>query len=346
MRKIRTRVFACGLALVLAMGMITGCKKNSELENNGQPKVFTYDGTDVYMNELWLYATMQQIMYEQQYATQYSPEELWSQQVDETTDEEGNAVVLTLEDMVKEEIIESVKMTKLMCNKAEEMGITLSEQDTVDFDEYVDDSMKNLKDVDLEGHGVTRKIVEEVYKQQILAQKVYEEVSKGEINLTYNLLFETFEALDTGERKEFSAAKKAKQKAKAEKALEKLQNGADVEELAEQMKADKSSYVAISAATKANYAGEYVAAAEELERKGETGAVSPITESDFGYHILVYVTEDDEKYQAAEAQNAIISEQQNLFSLRYEEWKKEADKGWDSEKAINKEEWDKVTFVK
>jgi foldase protein PrsA len=345
MRKIKTKVLACGLALVLAMGMMAGCGKKSEIDANGQPKLFTYDGTDVYMNEAWLYATMQQITYEQQYASQYSAEELWAQQVDEETDEEGNTVVITLEDMVKEEVIERIKMTKVMCNKAEELEITLSEEDTADLSGYVDAAMENLKDVDLEGHGVTKETVEAVYKQEILAQKVYEEVGNGEINLTYNLLFETFEEQSTGERKEFSKAKKAKQKAKAEKALKKLQNGADVVELAEKMKADKSSYVAISEATKANYAMEYVAAAEKLEATGDSGAISPITESDFGYHILVYVTEEDEKYQSDDAQNAIVSEQQNLFASKYEQWVKDLEEDWDSEKDIAQEEWDKVTFI-
>lgn len=345
MKKTMKKMLALGTALVLAMSMMTGCGQKSEIEANGQPKLFTYDGTDVYLNEAWLYATMQKIAYEQQYSSQYSPEELWVQQVDEKTDEDGNTVPVTLEDMVKEETIERIKMNKVMCNRAEELEVKLEDDDVSEIDGYVDAAMENLQGTDMEKFGVTKDTVRSIYEQEMLAQKVYDKVSNGDINLTYNLLFETFEAQDSGERKEFSAKQKAKQKAKAEKALKKLQDGADIVELAEKMKADKSSYVAISEATKANYAQEYVKAAEALEAAGKDGGISPITESDFGYHILMYVTPDNDKYESDEAKNVISSEQQNLFGAKYDEWSKELEEKWDADKDVNQEEWAKVSFI-
>lgn len=345
MKRMMNKVLAAGISLALAMGMLTGCGQKSAIDANGQPKLFTYDGTDVYLNEAWLYAIMQRISYEQQYGSQYTPEELWAQQVDEETDEEGNTVPVTLEDMVKEETIERIKMTKVMCNRAEELNVELEEDDLSELDDYVSTAMDNLQNVDLEGNGVTEDTVRDVYKQEILAQKVYDAVSDGDINLTYNLLFETFESQSDGERKDFSAGKKAKQKAKAEKAWKKLQNGADIVELAEKMKADKSSYVAISQATRDNYAKEYVEAADALAKAGKNGGISPVTESDFGYHILMYVTPEDEKYNSDDAKNVISSEQQNLFGAKYDEWTKDLEEKWDADKDVDQELWDKVTFV-
>lgn len=345
MKKSIKKILALGTALVLAMGTMTGCGQKATIDANGQPKLFTYDGTDVYLNEAWLYATMQRIAYEQQYSSQYTPEELWVQQVDEKTDEDGNTVPVTLEDMVKEETIERIKMNKVMCNRAEELGVQLEEDDVSELDSYVESAIDNLQGTDMDEFGVTEDTVRSIYEQEMLAQKVYEKVSNGNINLTYNLLFETFEAQDNGERKEFSDKKKAKQKAKAEKALKKLQAGADIVELAEEMNADKSSYVAISEATKANYAQEYVKAAEALEAAGKDGGISPITESDFGYHILMYVTPDNDKYESDEAKNVISSEQQNLFGAQYDEWSKELEEEWDADKDVNQEEWAKVSFL-
>ena len=305
MKKAIKRCVAIGISLVLAAGVLAGCggkKQTAQLEANEQPLLFTYDNTDVYLNEAWLYATMQRLTYEQQYSSQYSPEELWVQQVDEETDDDGNKVPVTLEDMVKREVIEQIKMTKVMCNRADEMGVSIEEEDRTGMDGYVDAAMNNLKAFDLEAHGVTRDLVQSVYEQQLLAQKVFEKVGDGEINLTYNLLFETFETTDEGERKDFSDKKKARQKEKAEKALRELQNGADIVELAEKMNADKSSYVAISEATRSNYATEYVEAADALQKAGKDGAISPITESDFGYHILMYISPENEKYKSEAAE--------------------------------------------
>ncbi|MGN0243350.1 MAG: peptidylprolyl isomerase [Lachnospiraceae bacterium] len=342
MNKIIKKTIALATVAAMSMSSLAGCGfgKKSMVDSNGSEKLFQYDDTNVYLNEAYVYAYSQKMSYEQYYGT-----EIWSEQVDEKEQEDGTKVPVTLEEMVKEEVIEQIKMTKLMCNQAEEMGLALTEEEK-DFGEDVDSMYEQMDQEEMKAMGATKDTIRQIFEENTLAQKVYDKVVAQEpIVLTYNLLFETFTEDTEGNREEYSDVQKRKQYAEAEEALSKLGKGDSIQSLATEYKADKSSYVAYSSVTKDNYAPAYIEAAEQLAEEGIAGSYSGIVETEFGYHIIAYIATDSDDYNSDEAQSAVTSEQQNIFSKQYESWSKDLEEEWDYEKNVDQEVWAKVVLA-
>lgn len=60
------------LALVMAVGMITGCSTSKDLKTeNGTKVLFTYNNTETTLKEAWIYAKMTAAQYESYYGMYY-----------------------------------------------------------------------------------------------------------------------------------------------------------------------------------------------------------------------------------------------------------------------------------
>ena len=97
---------------------MTGCTSQNAETNLVIAK---FGEEEIYMDELQFYLIINQVNYEQEYAKQYPEQNIWAMDVLGT----GN----TLEDDVKQSILQETKGMHILLKKAEEFGIVLDRED-------------------------------------------------------------------------------------------------------------------------------------------------------------------------------------------------------------------------
>lgn len=337
MKKWLKQIIAVCMCMVLAAGTMTGCSGQ-----DGSPSstlLFSYDGEKVFMNEAWMYAKTVQSSYETFYGAN-----IWSYEVQ---DDQGNPA--TFEDMVKKDVIEQIKMTKFLVKQADSMKVSLSDKDKEDLADQAKAFYAQLSSEDKKKTDASEEILIKLYQENALAQAVYQKIiDEGKITVpkeeyeqtsTYNLLFATFTEDKNGNQVDFDAAQKAKQKKRAKKALKELKNGADIEELAQVYEEDKSS--AFNYGATDDIAPEYRAAAAKLK----DGEISPIVESDFGYHIIKMIKKNDKEASQKRKDELLEKKQKEYFEKKYKEMTRELEEKWDFNNDVNQKAYKSITFA-
>ena len=346
MKKHFNRILAVALTLVMAAACLAGCSLGSKSEQS-KTLLFSYDGSDVYLDEAWVYAKIAQTGYESQYSSTFG-DSMWSMQISQ--DDDGNPI--TMEDMVKQNVVEQIKQVKVLNNKAEELKVSLT-------DEEKETAKKNAKAFagEAEGKaifeetGANQELMQKIYEENALASKVQQEVVKdvdtkvsddeARHTTIYKLVFaDTKTDSETGAVTDLSDAEKAKQKKKAEEAYKKIQDGKPIEEVAKE-------YDLESTANETYGAGE-AAGGEKFEKtiaSMKDGDISKVLTTDEGYVIAKLVAYTDEEATEQEKESIISERQSEAYQEKYEEWTKELNEKWDYEKDVDQEAWDKVTFA-
>jgi foldase protein PrsA len=346
MNKYFNRVVAIALTLVMSVACLSGCSFHSASEQS-KTLLFSYDGSDVYLDEAWVYAKIAQTGYESQYSSTFG-DSLWTMQI--STDDDGNPV--TMEDMVKQNVIAQIKQVKVLNNKAEELGVSLT-------DEEKETAKNNAKAFagETEGKaifeetGATQDLMQKIYEENALASKVQQEsvkdvdteVSDDEARQTtvYKLVFPiTNTDEDTGEVTEMSKAEKAKQKKKAQKAYQEIQDGASIEDVA-------AEYELESGADETYGAGE-AEGGEKFEKAMAAlndGDVSKVLTTDEGYVVAKLVAYTDEDATETEKESIISERQSEAYQEIYDEWTKDLEEEWNYEEDVDQDAWAQVTFI-
>ena len=346
MKKFGKKIAAAGLALVMAVGMLTGC--GAEKSEQSQTKVFTYDGTDVYLDEAWVYAKLTQTTYETYYMSTFG-DSMWSMEI--STDEDGNPI--TFEEMAKQNVIAQIKQVKVLVNQAAELGIELT-----------NDEEKSVKDVAeafcgtsegkaiLTETGATEDTILKIYEENALATKVQEElvkdvdteVSDDEARQTtvYKLVFSTkVTDEETGEVTDMTADQKKEQKAKAQQALEDIKNGKTIEELAEEL--------GLTEDAEETYSAGEAAAGTKFEKamaKLNDGDVADkVFTTDDGYVVAKLVAYTDEEATEAQKENIISERESELYQEKYEALVADLEEEWNYSEDVDQEAWAQVKFA-
>jgi foldase protein PrsA len=302
--------------------------------------VFQYGDEKVSLAEVSVYAKIQQCSAESEYGS-YFGEEMWTMEV-----EDG----VTLEDSVKDNVIKQVKAVKLLTAHAEEMEISLSDDEKSDAKEnaqtFIDSDEGKLI---MEQADADEELIQTIYQENALATKVKEaiidkvdtEVSDedAQVRTVYKLVFATTKTDADGNEVELSDAEKKKQKAKAQKAYKQLKKGADITALAKQYD--------ISDTTDESYGSGQSEGGEAFETavaKLKKGQYTSVIEDDEGYVIAKLVTEND-KEKTEENKETILENRQNTaYQEQYDAWAKDLEADWDDDKSINTKLWNRVTF--
>lgn len=335
-------IFALALAGSLCF---TGCNGSTASEQSKQ-KVFTYDGVDVNLDEVWLYADISKAKYESQYGSIFG-DSLWTTEV--STDDEGNAV--TLETSVKESVIDQIKHIVVLNKKAEELGISLTDAEV----KKAKKSAKAFVNEDegkaiMEETGANQELIQKLYEQNALASKVRQkmiedtdtEVSDEEARQTtiYKLVFpKTKTDEESGETSNMSKKELAAQKKKADEAYQKLQDGKSIEDLAKEYDIESTADETFSKGESAE--GE---AFEKELYKLKDGETTGVIDTDAGYVIakLVALTDKD---ATEEKKSEIVQErQQEEYEREYTEWTTDLEEKWDADKDVDQEAMDKIVF--
>ena len=134
--------------LVLMLAVLSGCTRTEEgVENSIKSDiVFTFAGEDISLGEVYVYANTIIEQYEKSYG-----DNVWGMEVPVSETETENMEALTRKD-----IIESIVRVKVLCTKAEEYGIKLSEDEEDKIARQAEAFYKNLTDDQIEKMQLSR----------------------------------------------------------------------------------------------------------------------------------------------------------------------------------------------
>jgi len=309
----------------------TGKTDTSELTTSFlEDTVFTVSDVRISLTEWYLYALRQIADVEAMYG-----EGIWDYEVDT----EGT----TMWDAVKNDIMEQIIYIKIVCARAAELGIEINEDDQLTINLETDEFMSGLSGEQKERYGITPEIVKGIYTDNILAMKVYEnltlnidtEIPDIEVRhmvLEYISILKDYENED-GEIVEYTEEELAVIKADAEAYLAAAIANTGITRLAE-INDDRYSVVELVAdyaELKEKLPGDIPDKAYSLRQKEING----LYETDDAYFILDCVEYIDEETTNAARVKIIEARQKALFEEKYSAWEAETVikinyKVWDS----------------
>lgn len=312
-RKIITAFLALNLCLAV---FLTGC---SNKENQAQAAaggkspsevlVMTVGEDEVYLNEVNYYALSL----------------LKGMNVPAGTDmsQYYSATYPTMDSAFKAQLLAQIRQSKILYLQAVEQGITLTPEEEEEMNGLIDEFVASSDQDQLEKFGLDREVLTHVYtqiglirkmEQQLAEQIEIEGESYGTLESLVFLKIEIDEngnaVLDAdGNYSYLSDREQKQQKELAEEALERIQNGEEIEDLIKEygLEATSGTIHATSDSIKDTYGLN-------------DGEISDVIENSFAYTIVKIIELEDEEYtelsnsySSGAAVQAAIEEQENIW---------------------------------
>ncbi len=245
--------------------------------------------------------------------------DIWNLKLDDTGATVGEAY--------KDEILKQISYVKIVCSQAENLNISLSEDELLDVTLYTEDFMAELTDEQISKYGITNELVYGIYCDNMLANKVYEvltlnidtAVTEEEVrNMVLQYInISKFYRDANGKQLEYDADELETIKAQAQEFLDNLKE-TGVTSLTE-LEQDKYQITEITAG-KDGIVEELSPELGGLAFGLREGEFSDIYETDYGFYILFCAKESDEE-ATERATIAILEERQRvLFEDLYNVW--------------------------
>jgi len=301
-------VLACVLILIsTACGKESGNAKVVFTTGLGRNEVFRIDHAVCTVPEIMVYLTNTG----NQYESVYSPE-VWD------VSHDG----VTLEENVKETVLAKIAQIKTMYLLAENRGVVLDEEEEERVKRAAREYFGSLNDTEKELMGVEESIIEQMYREYALADKVYQfiiqdvrpEISDDEARTitVQHILLHTYTTDAAGGRVAYSD--KVKQTV-YEKACEirrmAVEEGQDFLELA-------SRYSEDSTITYSFRKGEMDAVFEEAAFSLETDGISQVIETSAGYHIIKCISTFDREQTDLNKLIIVEERRREIFGQEYD----------------------------
>lgn len=307
-------------------------QEDEDLTNAGELIALVGD-IRVYYNEAMVYIKSAQENYEIDYS-----KGIWD--VDIFGD--GNS----FGEYIKNDVLKQIIQLKVIRDKANQEGITLTEEEMADAVAYANEHYLGLSDADRKQYLVTRELLEKVYSDNILAEKVFEtltidvdtdvsDISAQQITVQHILVYGT-ELNEEGNRVALSLEQRNKALDKANGLLDRARSGEDFYTLAEaNSEAEEIEYTFGRGEGPEEYSKTFEQAAFNLK----TGEISSLIATDYGWHIIYCVTDFNED-ATIQVKEAIIEERRTeQFAEYYSQWSSEYDV------VINSEAWDAISLA-
>jgi foldase protein PrsA len=306
---------------------------SEEQEQTNAGELITMIGdTRVYYNEAMVYLKSAQENYESDYGNN-----IWE------VDILGNGK--TFGTMIKDEVMNQIAELKIIRAKAEELGITLSEEELADANAYAKEHYEGLTDEDISKYLVTEKLLQQVYADNLLAEKVFETLTinvdtevpdlEAKQITVQHILINSVDYDAEGNKIALSAEEKEAAFDKVKALFEQAKDTEDFRALAEEnSEADAIEYTFGRGQGPKDYSAAFEQAAFTLR----TGQVSDIITTDYGWHILYCVSDFNEDATIQVKENIIEERRNEMFAELYSEWSSEFDV------VVNSEAWDTVAY--
>ena len=268
--------------------------------------------TQVDYREGMVYLNAVQQEYEQYYGS-----DIWKYAIDA----QGN----TMGEVIKEQTLDQIIYIKVVCQKASELGIVLSEEELQMVDMQTADYMEKLKDSDLLLHGVNADIVRRIYSDNLLARKTFE-VTTLNVNTDIpneeaaqhrfqSIAIRNFKIDASGKRVSYEGEELTELKARVENLREQALASEDFYKFASSNTED-STMLEITGG-EGDFPAEYEAKVLALD----VGEVSEVIETTDYYYIFYCVTDFDIDATYKKKEEIIAARQEDEFWTRYEEWR-------------------------
>lgn len=323
------------LAAMLAAAPLTGCgigegRGTKVVLTTGfnKDEVFRIETSTCTLPELMVYLTTIQNRYESVYGT-----EIWN----------TNADGVTLEENVKNIALAQIAQIKTMNLMAGRYEVRLEDEEKAQVENAAKTYYGSLNDREIELMGVSEKLIEDLYTELALAEKMYQytikdinpEISDDEARTitVQHILIKTYALDGTGKKIEYT--EHARQDA-YEEACEVLKEAraedADFDELIRRYSEDDKTTYSFGK-------GEMDPAFEEAAFNLGTGEISDIVETEFGYHIIKCISTFDREETDANKIKIVEQRREEAFGKEYDAYVDTLTRN------LNEDLWNTVGFI-
>lgn len=294
------RMLTCVMVIALSLGMLTGCKNDSDndggytKEETSGTKVMVIGDYEVFLDELMVYAVQSLVM-----------------------NNATSAMVELDENTYKSETLSLIRETKILYDVAINNDVELNEDDMATTNQSIANFKSAVPQEFFDRYGISDEVIEKVFIEQTYVAKfendikndmgknANEEIAKQyedyNFNIIYYMLFPTVEVTEDdnpatdadGNYINLSDEDKADVKAKAEEAVGRIRAGEDAETLAEEYGITNYS------SERTGYIGIYSDAVNEALEGLKNGECSDVIEENLGYAVIVMKSADDEDLKAS-----------------------------------------------
>ena len=334
---IKNSLRAVLIAGVLGAGMLTGLTACGSKEGTkvvfttglGKNEVFRIGEESCSKAEIMIYLTTMQNQYENVYGSQ-----IWNTSL--------NGV--TLEDNVKETVLARIAQIKTMYLLAKEKEVTLDETEETKVKQAAQEYFASLNDTEIEAMGATEEIVENLYREYAMADKVYQliiqdinpEISDDEARkITVQQIFFATASTDMdGNLKPYSESSIQKAYERACEVRDMAVDGEhDFTELA-------SKYSNDSEITYSFGKGEAESAYEEAAFNLATDEVSQVVRCERGYYIIKCINTLDREETDANKRKIVEERKKEVFGQEYDSFVDTL------VRQLNEKLWDEITLIR
>lgn len=322
------------LCMVFAAAL-TGCGKKDGstkvvlMTGFERDEIFRIENISCSLPEIMVYLTNTQNQYERVYGA-----EIWN------TNLEG----VTLEENVKDTVLAKIAQVKTMNLLAENYQIVLDVKEQEKAAKAAESYFSSLTDEERELMGVKEATICRMYEEYALAEKVYEflikdinpEISDDEARTitVEHILIKTYAKDGTGKRIAYTAEAKAEAYNRAAEVLAMAQDTENhpFEELIQEYNEDSISTYSFGK-------GEMDPAFEEAAFNLETGEISGIVESEYGYHIIKCLNTFNREETDANKLKIVETRRKEVFGEKYDQFVSTLTR------RLNEKLWDEVSFI-
>lgn len=300
---------------------------NSTLANSGKVILKVNDQSVSYDEfRIYLQSTKEEI--ESTYG-----KDIWTMKIDD----DG----MTYEQMLKSSILDQITYIKLVCSQAEALGITLTEDELLDVDEYTSDFMANFSEEARDYYSVNEDIIRNIYKDNVLSNKVYESLTLNvDTNVTDEearqsifqyILVAKYGYDADGNRFEYTQEQLEEAASRATALHEEALTVKNFKDFALTNSDDDEVEITVGK-------GDMMQELEKAAFALKAGEISEVVDTKEGYFIFCCVEELNQEATDLKKEEIISKRQDEAFDLRYEAW----DENKDYE--LNEELFDQVSL--
>ena len=316
--------------LLLEVFLLSGCDKDKTkiVLTTGfeEDVVFKIEDISCTKSEIMIYLVNTENIYDEVFG-----EKIWKVPYD------GKDV----ESRYKETILARISQIKAMNLYAKEIGVNLNDEEKKNISMAANEYFSSLSNEEKQLFNVSEELLYNMYAEFAVANKVYEEVTKGvnpEISddeartvTIRSILIKTYNIDENGNKIQYSQQMKADAMKRAYEILGKIKAGEEFEILeADYNEDEKSSY---------SFArGVMPKVIEDAAFNLDEGEVSDVIESEYGYHIIKVISNFDEEQTDINKQLIVSKRKEEAFVETYDNYIKTLTS------SINMDLWNSISY--